>query len=233
MIKMKLNYPKLNLILIPITAVLIYFFLKYFNANNETAVMVDAIPLSFGSEFISFMSYLKMPEIQFTAIVILVLSVIFLLLTNIASGIKSNKPTIILMFITLFISSFLKYKTFQADKYIDDSIPVISKLLENEILYESSQFERGFFNNTKTYIEEYKKDPTMENKLKYSTTLFFIPDNMAFIKTITTDNVGTYVAVMKQNIKSQSSYNYFLNYSILFFYLLTLFNLYFIRYKYR
>lgn len=225
--KLNIKFPILNVIMLATTYVLFYLYFNYLKLNNETTGIINQALFNkdYSEEFKVFIEIFKMPEFYMSSLIILLFSLIIYIMTYLASQYKLKSLTISTLSVALISFSYLSYKTYEIEKYIDDTVPVISNLLNNEVLYTISPFQSAFFNNTKFYIEEYKKLPNVENKMKYSMSLYFIPDKISLINSLNNDNVKTYQEIMKLNFQNQLNYKRFTNYSIFYLFLISIFNI--------
>lgn len=227
-IKLNIKFPILNIIILTATYFLFNTYFKYLKLNSETKSLIDNLLVNenYSNEFKSFMEIFYMPDLYNTSIIILSFCLFAFIITYLVSqsNLKYLKISVLSMSIISFL--FLSYKTYEIEKYIDDSVPVISNLLENEVLYANGGFESAFFNNTKFYIEEYKKSPTVENKMKYSMSLYFIPNKLSFINTLNNENVDKYQEIMKLNFQNQLNYKNFTNFSIFYLFIISIFNIF-------
>lgn len=202
-----------------------YFFFNIFSANEGLKIIIDHLDIDKG--FFIFMKEFDSPNILFSAAIFLIVSIILTVTSFLASQhnfkFLSYFGILASTIFTFFILSFF----YSDSKVLTSSISIVEKVTSDESLMNNkeSNSTTAFLKNTKEYLETYKKEPNLENKIKYLTSFEILAFNLDKVKTVNADNAAFFTKIVKLHVKKVMHYNYLLRTLTIFSIFLVIFNL--------
>ena len=223
-VKFSINNPIFIFVMILFTYFNFYFFFNVFLTSQGLKTIIDNLDTK--TDFFLFMKEFDVTNILFSSAIFLIVSIILTVTSFLASQHRFNFLNKFGISASIIFTSFILSFFWSDVKVLNSSISIVERVTSDESLMNNkdSNSTTAFLNNTKNYLETYKKEPNLENKIKYLTSFEILAFNLDKIKTVNINNAQIFTKVVKLHVEKVIQYNYFLRVLTLFSVFLIIFN---------
>lgn len=219
----KIKNPILTLVSLVFLYTVSYFYFSMLTVSNNMKDIIKSLEPE--KPFTNFIVNFDNPALISSAITFIIISLFFLLISFLNSKYKF-KRSLTITILSLFFTIFSLKIIIDDNNLMKGSVSIIEAITADEFIKSQKPSNTLYFlKNSKEYLDSYKNDRSLENKIKFMTAFDIILLNSEGLKSINKENSTIFLEVVKKHIQIVMNHESIVRSSIILSFILFLINL--------